>query len=177
MSEHAFELLGLALGFEIDSALLQKNFIAKCAQLHPDRFVDPLDQADAAMEMALVTGAHEQLVDAESRANVLLLILGGSSKEADKSLPGDLLMDMMEVREAQERAAQTADQAELNRLHQWAQQQRAEAINRVKALFNKVEMGPVRAAGDTEVFKAIRLELNALRYYARMLEQLAKDMA
>jgi molecular chaperone HscB len=167
----AFSTFGLPLRFNIDETALQRRFIELSAQHHPDRFSDPLDQADAAEESARINEAYRTLKDPESRANALLEALGGSGKSDDKTLPPDLLMDMMELRERQQEAQAADDRATLAELHAQAQSKRQEHLATVARLF---EQAMASTPADPEKLKAIRVELNALRYIERMIEQLPR---
>ncbi len=166
---NVFEILGLEPSFDIDREQLEERFLDLTAANHPDRFTDPLEQADAADRAAAITGAYRTLSDDESRANALLALLGGPSAEEDKSLPPDLLMEMMEVREALEAATAAGDAAELNRLRQWATDERAARLETIERLFGEVQAS---TPPPRETLEAIRLELNAMRYVERMLEQM-----
>lgn len=162
-------MLGLEPGFALDEAELHRRFIAASAATHPDRFADPLDQADAAERSAAINEAYRVLKDPEARANVLLQRLGGSDQSQDKSLPPDLLVEMMEIRERMEEAIDAADEAQMRQLARWAHEQRAAHLARVGELFAAALQAS--GAARAEHLKAIRLELNALRYFQRMIEQ------
>ena len=66
-----------------------------------------------------------------------------------------------------EEAVATDDQAELDRLRAWANDQRQTHLAKMADLFR--DAAAPLPPGDA---KAIRLELNALRYIQRMLEQM-----
>jgi len=72
----AFDLLSQPAVFDLDPAALEAAYLRAAAATHPDRFDDPLEQADAADRAAAVTTAHAQLKDPEKRARVLLGRLG-----------------------------------------------------------------------------------------------------
>jgi DnaJ-domain-containing protein 1 len=158
--EDPFARLGFAQLFDIDPAQVQRAYLKRCADLHPDRMRDPLLQAEAARESARLNEARAVLLDDEKRANALLALMGGPGPSEDKSLPDGFLMRMMEVRQELEAAAQ----ADHERLAAWAEAERAGHIERVRALFAAPD-----AAGGLE---AIRVELNAWRYIERMIEQI-----
>ena len=155
-----FAVLGIEPRFDLDLQALHQRFIAAAAVTHPDRYLDPLEQSEAAARTAEINEAYATLCDPERRANALLLVQGGPAPEDDKSLPPDFLMEMMEVREEMEQAVDKDDEAELRRLRHWADQQRRGHLEQIKTLF---------AAEDAQ---AVRHELNALRYIERMLEQM-----
>ena len=164
MSDDPFALFGLQRSFAIDEAALRQAFLKASAEQHPDRFVDPIEQAEAVERMSLLTDAYRVLGDPELRARALLALSGLELAEDKDKLPPALLMEIMDVREEMEAAIETRNQAELNRLRQWANDQRQGYLNKLAALFEG-ELDQAKAS-------AVRLELNALRYMQRMLEQM-----
>lgn len=163
-----FALLGLDRSFAIDAKQVQRAYLKRVSSLHPDRETDPIRRADVAREAAAVNDARRALLDDETRANVLLELLGGPAKEADKSLPDGFLMEMMEVREDMEQAIASGEESERARVADWAAEQRAGHIERLGPLFASA----LKDAKDQEVLAEIRRELNAWRYIERMIEQL-----
>jgi len=163
-----FDLLNLTPRFDLDPDQLQAAFLRESARRHPDRFTDPLEQADAAEAMSQITLAHQTLRDPESRANALLALSGYADREDNKSLPPNLLMEMMEVREDMEQAIDSGDAEKLEKLHRWAKAKREEHLATIASTF----ASPM----DTDSAKKVRLELNTLRYIARMIEQLPPDV-
>jgi len=162
-----FALLDLEVRFDLDPAALEARFLAESSRCHPDRFSDPLDQADAAERMSRVTEAYQTLRDDESRARALLAIRQGGGAGPggdDKSLPPELLMEMMEVRESLDDAVAGGDAEVVEKHRTWATGKRAEHLAAIAKLFAE-EPSDKNAA-------AIRLQLNALRYMERMLEQM-----
>jgi molecular chaperone HscB len=164
-----FDILGVPRRFDLDLADLERRFVALSSEHHPDRHTDPIDQADAAEKSSEIGHAYRTLADPESRADALLALRGGPAKGDDQSLPPELLTEVMEVREALEEAIEAQDEAELARLRRWAESQRDDRLSRVGEL---LDAGDAEAPLDAEAGKAVRLELNALRYAQRMLDQM-----
>jgi molecular chaperone HscB len=162
-----FQTLGLPPRFDLNGADLHAKFIHASAANHPDRYTDPVDQADAAERAAEINHAYAVLSDPERRADALLTLLGGPGKSDDKSLPPDLLMDMMETRERMEEAIAENNRAELDQLRAWANAQRDAHLKKIESLFADHHE---TLAPDTA--KSIRLKLNTLRYIQRMLDQM-----
>ncbi|MEM7624715.1 MAG: Fe-S protein assembly co-chaperone HscB [Planctomycetota bacterium] len=158
-----FALLGLPPRFDLDQAELQQRFLAASSENHPDRFTDPLDQADAAERSAAINHAHQTLADPESRARALLALHGDADEaDTDAALPPALLMEVMEIREEMEQAIAGDDHATLARLRTWAHEKRDE---HVAELASRFAASPVDAT-------TVRRVLNALRYVQRMLDQM-----
>jgi len=174
---NVFEILDCPVRFDLDTAALQRRYLQLSAAHHPDRFADPDAQAEAAERAAAINQAYQILRIPERRAEALLILLGGTSSSTDKSLPPELLMQMMEVREELEQALASHDQATLNRLRTWARAQRTERLQHIGQILAQFFPPPdalaAQPSSDREaLLKQARLELNALRYFQRMLEQL-----
>ncbi len=170
-----FKTLSLPPRFDLDQADLHARFIHASSTTHPDRYTDPVEQAQAAERAAEVNHAYFVLSDPERRADALLTLLGGPAKDQDKSLPPDLLMDMMETRERMEQAIVNDDRAELDKLRGWAHDQRDAHLKRIADLFADADAGGSGDSGGAlpaDTAKAIRMQLNALRYIQRMLDQM-----
>ncbi|MCC6580894.1 MAG: Fe-S protein assembly co-chaperone HscB [Phycisphaeraceae bacterium] len=170
MNVSPFELFDLPASYRLDADSLNHKFIELSARNHPDRFTDPLDQLEAAQRSATINAAYEILRDPHRRAESLLSILGGPSQTQDKRLPPELLEQMMDLREKEEQAAATGDQAALAELAQWARTQRTAAMDQIARSFEQAE---VPGADRRKLFDTIRLCLNGLNYYRRMIDQIA----
>ena len=167
MDEDPFELLGLERRFDIDRKALQAAYLKRSGQLHPDRFPDAADQAEAAGRAARLNTARDVLADDERRADVLLRLLGGPAREEDKSLPDGFLMDIMEARQEMEDAIASGEPAQRKGVEDWVNKERAGYFQTVTELFENVA-----ANADAETLAGIRVQLNAWRYIERMIEQL-----
>lgn len=124
----------------------------------------PEAEADPA---ALLNHAHRTLQDPESRAEALLIRLGGPARSADKSLPAEFLPQIMEIREQLEAALASGDPAQREHWEAWANSRRAEHARAVSGLFKRHAAAP-----SPLTLSAIRRELNVWRYTERLLEQL-----
>lgn len=155
-----FALLGLPRRFEVDGAALQRAWLERAARLHPDRADAPEDAARLSAEL---NEAKAVLQDPERRANAMLSLLGGPTKEQDKSLPEGFLMEMLEAREAMQAEIEAEGEEARTRWESWAASRRGEIIGRVGELFAR--------GGDAATLRAVRTELNAWRYIERMIEQ------
>ena len=159
-----FEILGVPRRFSVDEQAIRQAFLKASAEQHPDRFVDPIEQAEAVETMSKLTDAYRVLSDPELRARALLSVSGLALAEDKDKLPPDLLMEVMEVREEMEDAIASGNEAELDRLRAWANGQRGMYLKKLGVLLDE-ELDASKAS-------QVRLELNALRYMQRMLEQI-----
>ena len=164
LHDDPFTTLGVERRFSLDERALRQAFLQASAERHPDRFVDPIEQAEAVEIMSELTDAYRVLSDPELRARALLALSGLALAEDRDKLPPALLMEVMEMREEMEAAIKSGNQTELDRLRAWANEQREEYINKLgRLLDDELDAGKALQA---------RLELNALRYMQRMLEQM-----
>ncbi len=172
-----YALLCLPRVFDLDPAALQRAFIQASGLNHPDRFDDPDDQQAAAERIAEINAAHAALKDPESRANLLLDLLGGPTAAQDRSLPPDLLMEMLEIRDRIQDAHASTDPAALDELRRWATDRRQELLSSIAAHFGRLLAVPPASAPDAPAphLAAIRMDLNALRYIQRALDQSSPD--
>lgn len=158
----AFDILGVPARFDLDAAAVQRAFLARSAEVHPDRTAGDEELA------AELNAARQTLNDPERRANALLARLGGPSKEADRSLPDGFLMGMMSLREQAEAAS--GDPAQLEHWMDEAERRRRAHIETTGAAFAAIQRAG--SAPSTPSLRDIRRELNAWRYIERMIEQL-----
>lgn len=163
-----FAVLGLSRRFDLAPADVQRAFLVRSSQLHPDVAGDDAEALDAAAEL---NRAREILENPESRADVLLRLLGGPTREQERSLPPGFLQEMMEVREAMqaemEAARGSGDSSVRQKWIEWARERRRGHEQRVAEMFAAM-IGSTPAA---VALKAVRTELNAWRYIERMMEQ------
>jgi molecular chaperone HscB len=164
-----FAALGLPRSFDLTPAQVQQAYLRASVAAHPDRAGrSTQEQAHAQLAAARLNGARQILDDPERRAGALLELLGGSSKEADRSLPPGFLVEVMELRERIQAPAGPSDQGAIRQLRDDVTARRAQTLAQVRALFASA-LGTGPAPGE---LRAIRTHLNALRYLERMIEQL-----
>ncbi len=160
-----FETLGVPRAFTIEPKRLQERFIALSAANHPDRYTDPMDQADAAERASVINDAHRVIADPMLRAQALLGLLAPEmGKEDANALPKGFLMEVMEIREGIEEAKAEGDKAKLAQVKATAEQEFKERLGVLRGLLDEA------CAGASGGLAQARLELNAMRYLKRMIE-------
>ena len=75
-----FKTLETEPAFGLDLEGLRARFLDASSRCHPDRFTDPIEQADAADQMSRLTEAYRVLRDPEARAHALLARRGGTGR-------------------------------------------------------------------------------------------------
>lgn len=172
-NQTAFDILILPVTFDVDEKLLHKRMIELAAANHPDRFEDPLDQADAAERSATINHAYRQLKDPQSRAQLILGLLAKSCELDEKALPPNLLMEMMEIREEMEEAISSNDTPVLAKLRQWAGDEQTQYLKTLSEQLAKALSG--EDDSRAQAVQQAQVSLNCLRYMSRMLEQMPEE--
>lgn len=102
LQQDYFSLFDIAAKFQIDAAMLEKNYRALQTQVHPDKF-SHLSEAERRVSMQWATRANEAYQTLRSplnRARYLLSLHGVDTlEETNTSMPVDFLMQQMEWRE------------------------------------------------------------------------------
>lgn len=161
-----FELLGLPVGYEIDAVEMRRRFLRLSRSIHPDLAGgEGAMHAAAQQNSARLNAAYETLSDPVRRAEYLLEISGGPSATVDKRVPQAVLALALNAREEIEEARATGDTAALEGLRRNVESQRAVRLARIAELARQLP-------GDAALWSALREELNTMRYFARIIEQL-----
>lgn len=162
-----FAILGVEDRFGLDAKELEQRHRELARALHPDRHAsEPRSQRMLALSRAIeVNEAYRVLKDPIRRAEKLLALRGvpvGETKEPPPS--EELLMDMMDQREALSDAMRTKNHVAVERL---AKPMRQRELNLVATLAAALD-----APDGTESAKAL-CALAELRYTKRFLEEVA----
>lgn len=172
-----FAVFGLPRTFALDPADLSTRFARLARETHPDLAGDDPTAQLVAMDLsARVNFAHRILADDEERANYLLELLGGPSKEQDKSLPDGFLPIIMITREELAEAQLEGDAEKVASIEADALNQRTARLREIATLLSPPPSSPSHNTPPTpQSLQLARTELNALRYFQRLLEQLHPD--
>ena len=161
-----FALFGLPQAFDIDPQQLRRRYLQLSREVHPDRGVGAGVSESLRLQLSAQTNqAHEVLSDPVLRAEYLLELSGGKSAAEDKAVPPNVLSETLMLREEIDDAKRSGDAAALGSIG-----------NQVRSSFDRrlAEISDVarRLPGDESLRGELRVNLNALKYYQRMLEQL-----
>jgi len=172
LSFNYFEVFGLPVGYEVDTAALHKRYLSLSRGVHPDareeRSEDVRRQALALS--AELNRAYDTLRDPVARAEYLLTLAGGPLPAEDKSVPPRLLGEVMTLREEIEEAAARKDAAALTRLRETVTARRQAVLEEIAALCRETQPDP--AARQQR-----RKQLNAIKYWNNLLEQVTTALA
>ncbi len=165
MASDPFETLGIDPCFDVDMEQLQVRHRELSRALHPDRHAGktPAERRHALGKAIEVNDAFRQLKNPLTRGRALLARLGHALEEGQEAKPpAELLMDMMELREALAEVRDSRDQQALALLSQKIESRQKQAIAALTQAF--------AAAERVDAPKAEEI-LSELRYYARFLEE------
>lgn len=166
-----FAVLGLPRRFDIAEGDINAAYRRMARKTHPDRFggADPQIIARATRLSAVLNDAYHTVVDPVARAAYLLALAGGPGSDEVRDVPGNLLMDVMLLREQIEADKAANDGAGLRQHRAELMNHRTATSDRIAALAENI------VEADDETKRALRLELNAIKYYDNLLTELAED--
>lgn len=164
-----FARFGLPASMDLDLAALESSYMDLCRRMHPDRMIakDTTTQSRALMLSSALNEAYAQLKDERSRAEHLLRLKGGKTADEDKRTPQAFLIEMLDLREEVEAAQASGDEAALEPFRARADREQTRLLARVRELFADP------AFPTPELLDAIRLELNVVKYWVTLLDDLA----
>jgi len=124
LQQNYFALFDIAAKFKIDAALLEKNYRALQAQVHPDKF-SHLSETERRVSMQWATRVNEgfqTLRGPLNRARYLLSLQGiDTLEETNTAMPVDFLMQQMEWREGLADAKLKNNSTEVEKIEQQVQ--------------------------------------------------------
>lgn len=166
-----FELFGIARAYSINVDELGRRYLSISRNIHPDKFANTgAEMQSFALRMsAAVNRAHDVLRDPFLRAEYLLETAGGPSAAQDKSVPGDLLGDVMTLREDIDVAQSTGDTESLRRIQVGVDHRKQEIVRRIEEICATLDTGTDAAKAE------LRQQLNALKYLNNLLLQSSAD--
>ena len=173
MNDH-FERLGLPRRFSVDLAAIEREYLARSRQSHPDfHHGSTLAEQHASLQSSAgLNEAYLTLKDPYRRAEYLLQLLGGPSARAEKNLDQGFLMEMMDLREQIEEAQATKNQPELSRIETDLLARESTKMQQVATLFEKAEANANSPDTLPNTLKAVRHSLNAIK----TIQSLVRDL-
>jgi molecular chaperone HscB len=162
-----FATLGIERRFEIDLPAVEKTHRELSRTLHPDRHAagGATERRYALSKAVEVNEAWRIVRDPIQRAEALFTLAGVKVGETDEPKPSaELLMDMMDQREALAEARETRDLDAVRRLA-------AQIEKRAKRAEDQIALGFRESAGDPEKLVPLVPRLGELRFYRRFLEE------
>jgi molecular chaperone HscB len=164
-----FATLGIDPAFRIDLPAVEQRHRDLSRALHPDKFAGaPAAERRLSLNRAIeVNEAWRAVRDPIRRAEALMRRAGVPVGEIEEPKPSpDLLMEMMESREALAEAAQKKDLAAVKRLGE-------EMSARMDATLLALGTGFAEAGADRAKLSALLPKMGELRYIRRFLDEVS----
>jgi molecular chaperone HscB len=166
-----FATLGIERTFDVDLAALEKTHRELSRALHPDKHAagGATERRYALAKAIEVNEAWRIVKDPIRRAEALFRLAGVAVGETSEPKPSaDLLMDMMEQREALAEARAKHDEAAVKEL--------AEAIEARERVTEKALSEGFRSkSGDRDELSKLVARLGELRFYRRLLDEVSES--
>jgi molecular chaperone HscB len=161
-----FAVLGLLRQFDLAAEAIEREYLARAAAVHPDRFVGggSAQQRQAMERSSAVNEAYRTLRDPVARAEYLVK-LGGIDLDSSDPQTGApamdqlFLVDMIERREAVAEAREGGDAA-LDDLRARVEDERDAVFDRAVAQLSAGDVGPAARS------------LVARRYFQRLIDEI-----
>jgi molecular chaperone HscB len=171
--QNHFDRLGLPRRFALDSAELERRYLASSRAIHPDYHAGGSTAGLAAsLDLsAALNEAYNTLKDPFARAEYLLTLEGGPSASDHKQMPHAFLAEMLDLREQIEeaRAAGQTDRLAV----EFAGREAAlrEEITQLFATYAE----QADEFGRMSLLREVRARLNAVKYIRRLTADLTAD--
>jgi len=170
MRSDYFETLGLSARFDVDAAELDRRFLERSREVHPDRFASaPAAERVVALQRSMALNeAYKVLKRPIGRAEHLLaregITIGGNER-----LEPDFLMEILELREELAGARVAGELTKVARLEEAMRARHRDTVAALGPLFARTEVEVAEARAST--FAEIKAKLILLRYVGRYLEE------
>jgi len=167
-----FATLGFERRYHLDKTLLDRRYRELQQALHPDKHASaPASERALTLSKAIeVNEAYRVLRDDQKRGEALLVLLG--RQLTDQTADPELLMEMMELREALSDARAAADPARVARLAAEVTEKATATSRQLSEVFARME-GEVGTPQARQLTDAQTL-LSRLRYYRRFQDEVAQ---
>jgi len=167
-----FERLGLPRRFPLDPAELERNYLARSREVHPDHAGNDRASLEAS---AALNEAYTVLRDPFRRADYLLTLAGGPSAAEQKQAAPEFLEEMLHLRMQIEEMKHSPDRAAHDRLELQLTTRRDGLIADAGKRLDTVTGLAPNDARRAELLVRIRQDLNATKYIKGLLRDLNED--
>lgn len=168
-----FATLGFERRYNLDKTLLDRRYRELQQALHPDKHVSaPASERALTLSKAIeVNEAYRVLRDDQKRGEALLSLFRRAREPAKQAADPELLMEMMELREALSEARAANDPALVARLAAEVSEKATATSRQLSEVFARVE---VVDEPQTHELTDVETLLSRLRYYRRFQDEVAQ---
>lgn len=161
-----FELFGLEPKYDVDGEVLRRKYLELSRQVHPDRHGTGPDEQTSERLSAQLNEAQRVLRDPILRAEYLLELHGGPSSSEDKRVQDGVLTETLLLRDEIAEAKASGDEAVLESSRGTVHK----TYDRIRAQVDELAR---QLPGDEQIRLELRATLNSIKYYQRLLAELA----
>jgi molecular chaperone HscB len=174
-----FERLGLPRRFALDARELERNYLARSRESHPDfhRMASSADQRTSLEQSAVLNEAYAALREPFRRAEYLLQLQGGPSAAEHKEMAPAFLEEMLELRMEIEELRESGgrDSPGVAQMERKLVERRDRLIDDLARRFANLESLSAKTKEHRGKLLEIRLTLNAAKYILGLLRDLRAD--
>ena len=163
-----FELLSLERAYKIDLVNLDVNYLAASKKHHPDFSNSAIFDAAALKLSAMVNQAYSTLKDPFQRAEYLLKLEDGKNSEEIRTVPPDILEEVMDIRFELESLAKSVET--LEQLKKKLTSRLNYFEDRLLILFEHLKCS--MREDREKVLLELRLCLNSSKYFLSILSEI-----
>jgi len=174
-----FERLGLPRRFAIDTDRIEREYLARTREVHPD-FYSGADASEQSRSLDLSSRLNESyavLKDPRRRAEHLMILEGGPTAADQKQMQPEFLEEMLELRMAIEELRETepVGSEAFTAMEQQLLSRQQSLFETVGASFERLLPMPKSEPNRTTELKSIRESLNAAKYIQGLIRDLGAD--
>lgn len=163
-----FERLGLLGRFAVDAGDLERNYLARSREVHPDHAGEFAVEASAALNEA-----YNVVRDPFRRADYLIAVRGGPSAADLKQSPPEFLEEMLELRmEIESATANATARAEMERSLTTRRNAFVAEAGKCLDRYDELQTDDL---DRKELLSKARQALNACKYLQGLLRDLERD--
>jgi molecular chaperone HscB len=174
-----FERLGLPRRFRLDAAEMERNYLRRSREVHPDFYqLSAGAERRASTELsALLNDAYATLRDPFRRAEYLLQLEGGPTAAEAKATAPEFLEEMLDLRMqiAEAQAERDPHSETLANLELKLAQRRDGLMTEVAAAFERLEGLPAGVPERKGLLLKVRQLLNATKFIQGLLRDLQAE--
>jgi molecular chaperone HscB len=165
-----FERLGLPRRFLLDEGEIERQYLARSRQVHPDfHQLGSTGEQSASLELsARLNEAYVVLKDPFKRAEYLMMLEGGPTAGEQKEMPPEFLEEILELRMEIAELQGEPEAPARSEMEKRLKVRREAMLKEIAADFDKLESGGKRDV----LLLSLRKRLNALKYVQNLLRDL-----
>jgi molecular chaperone HscB len=164
-----FERLGLPRRFDLASETIEKQYLARSREVHPDfhQLSSSIEQQTSLELSSAINQAYQVIREPFARADYLLQLEGGPSASETAEMPTSFLAEVLELREQIEELKASNNTS--SKLEEQLESRKDSLLGDIGKQFSKLEGLPTESIERSRTLLNIRQLLNASKYIQGLL--------